>query len=438
MTAPTDGKMGFWMTWGLVVGTIIGAAIFTLPLALAPLGLNAVIGWFVSGIGVLCLGYALAQLSRLGGEGIQANIEQEFGPTIAFITTWGFWVSYWSAQASVAIGIALALSFIGPQFGGPGLVLPVAIGCVVLLTAVNAIGVRASGSLSLLTIAIKVLPLFAVIWLFAERGTSGVAFEPFAPVPTDISTIATATALTFFAFTGFEAATAPVGKVRDAARTIPRALLGGTAFVVLLYLAAAISIQMLLPADVVAASPAPFADAMVGRWGHEVASLAAVAIAISAFGCLNGLILSTGELGYSMALRKDLPAFMARTHGANTPIVSQLVGAGLTILLLLANSSRATVSLYTFIILLSTAALIPVYAFGALAAWKSSPGTLARSVLAIALIFVAFAAYGTGVEADLWCLVLLAIGLAIRAIVRRFSSGATSPALAAAQVAPPG
>jgi APA family basic amino acid/polyamine antiporter len=437
MTNPNDGKIGFWMTWSLVVGTIIGAAIFTLPVALAPLGLNAAIGWFVSGIGALCLGFALAQLSRLGGEGIQANIEQEFGPTIAFLTTWGFWVSYWAAQASVAIGIALALSFIGPQFGGPGLVLPVAIGSVILLTAVNAIGVRAAGGLSLVTIAIKVLPLLAVIWLLAERGTSGAAYEPFAPVPTSFGMIATATGLTFFALTGFEAATAPVCKVRDAARTIPRALLAGTAFVVLLYLAAGTSIQMLLPADVVAASPAPFADAMASHWGHGVASLAAVAIAVSAFGCLNGLILSTGELGYSMALRGDLPSVMARTRGANTPVVSQLVGAGLTIALLLANSSRATVNLYTFIILLSTAALIPVYAFGTLAAWKSTSAPDARAILVVALIFVAFAAYGTGLEADLWCLVLLAAGFAIRGVMRRLNSRAPNLVPAAAPAVPP-
>jgi APA family basic amino acid/polyamine antiporter len=438
MASPNDGKIGFWMTWALVVGTIIGAAIFTLPVALAPLGLNAVVGWFISGIGALALGFALAQLSRLGGEGIQANIEQEFGPTIAFLTTWGFWVSYWAAQASVAIGIALALSFIGPQFGGPDLVLPVAAGCVILLTAVNAIGVRAAGGLSLVTIAIKILPLLAVIWLFAERGASGAAYEPFAPMPISFSTVATATALTFFALTGFEAATAPVCKVRDATRNIPRALLAGTAFVVVVYLAAGTSIQMLIPADIVAASPAPFADALVSHWGHGVASLAAVAIAISAFGCLNGLILSTGELGYSMALRGDLPRVMARTRGANTPVVSQVVGAGLTILLLLANSSRATVSLYTFIVLLSTAALIPVYAFGTLAAWKSTSATGSRSILVVALIFVAFAAYGTGMEADLWCLVLLAAGFAIRAVMRRLNSRAPSLAPAAAPAAPPG
>ena len=437
MADANDGKMGIWMTSALVVGTIIGAAIFMLPIALAPLGRNALIGWVVSGIGVLCIVFALAQLSRLGGDGIQANIEREFGPTTAFLVAWAFWISNLAAQASVAIGVASALSFIGPAFGGPDLVLPVAIGCVLLLTAINAIGVRAAGGLSIVTVAIRILPLLAVIWLFLDGGTNGAGYEQLTPLPVNFANVATATALTFFALTGFEGATAPVCKVRDPTRTIPRALLGGTAFVVLLYLAAGTSIQMLLPADVIAASPAPFADAMVSRWGHAAASVAALAIAISAFGCLNCLILGTGELGYGMALRGDLPAIMSRTRGANTPVISQLAASGLTILLLLANSSRATANLYTFIVLLSTAAIIPVYFVGSLAAWKSSPAIGAKSIIVVAILFVAFAVYGTGLEAGLWCLVLLAAGLAIRAMVRRASSLGSSPAPAAAPAGPP-
>jgi APA family basic amino acid/polyamine antiporter len=417
MTTSSDAKMGIWMTSALVVGTIIGAAIFMLPVSLAPLGLNALIGWVVSGIGAVCIAFALAQFSRFGGEGIQANIEREFGPTTAFLVTWSFWVSNWVAQASVAVAAGSTLSFIGPRFGG-GIVVPVAVGSVLLLTAINAIGVRASGGFSIVTVIIKVMPLLAVVWLFVGRGASGGHYEALAPLPVNLANLATATALTFFALTGFENATAPVCKVRDPQRTITRALLGGTAFAALIFLAAGTSIQMLLPANVVASSPAPFADAIASSWGGSIASLAALAITVSAIGCLNCLILGTGELGYSMALRGDLPAAMARTRGADTPVVSQLVGSGLTILLLLANSSRATANLYTFIILLSTAAVIVLYFVGALAAWRSSVTLRARSIIALALLFSVFAMYGTGLEADLWCLVLLAAGLAVRFVVR--------------------
>ena len=431
--------IGIWMTTALVVGTIIGAAIFMLPVSLAPLGWNALIGWLASGIGVLCIAFAFAQVSRLGGEGIQANIEREFGPTVAFLVAWAFWVSNWVAQASVAVAVGSTMSFIMAPTGGFELVLPVGIACIILLTAINAIGVRAAGGFSMVTVAIKVLPLLAVIWLCLERGSTGTPYEPLAPAPVNLANLATATALTFFALTGFENATAPVCKVRDPKRTLPRALIGGTAFVVLLYLAAGTSIQLLLPAEVVANSSAPFADVLVSRWGQTAATLAAIAITISAIGCLNNLILGSGELGYSMALRGDLPSVMARTRGGNTPIVSQMVGAGLTILLLLANSSRATTNLYTFIILLSTATVIILYFVGALAAWKANAKIGSRSIVAVALLFVAFATYGTGLEATLWCLVLLAAGLAIRAVMRRLNSkGGSSQPEATSPAAPPG
>src|ERR1700754_2483813 len=118
MADSNEGKMGIWMTSALVVGTVIGAAIFMLPVSLAPLGLNSLIGWVVSGIGVLCIAYAFAQVSRLSGDGIQANVEREFGPTVAFLVAWAFWVSNWTAQATVAVAVGSTLSFIGPQFGG--------------------------------------------------------------------------------------------------------------------------------------------------------------------------------------------------------------------------------------------------------------------------------------------------------------------------------
>lgn len=428
--------IGIWMTSALVVGTIIGSGIFMLPVALAPLGVNALIAWVISGIGVICIAYGLGRLSMLGGGGIQANVEQEFGPTAGFLVAWSFWASNATAQGAVAVAAASAMSFVAPNLVNPDNIVAVAIGWLVVLTAVNAMGVRVAGGFSVVTVMIKVLPLLAVVWIFGERGVTGAEFEPLAAAPVNLSNLAAATALTFFAFTGFECATTPVGKVRDPERTLFRALVGGVTFVVLLYLVAGTAIQLLLPADVVAASPAPFADALVSQWGSGAATFAAFTIAVAAVGCLNGLILATGELGYSMALRGDMPKAMGWTRGVNTPVVAQAVGTVISVLVLLANSSKATASLYTFIILLGTASVVIVYLAGTFSAWKNSPGIGQRLVLAFALLFIAFATYGMGAEPVLWSLVLLAAGLAIRAVMHRLNSPAATPP-AAAPAAPP-
>ena len=92
--------IGIWMTTAIVVGTIIGSGIFMLPVALAPLGPNALIAWLISGIGVICIAYGLARVSTLGGGGIQANIEKEFGPTAGFLVAWSFWASSWTKPAT--------------------------------------------------------------------------------------------------------------------------------------------------------------------------------------------------------------------------------------------------------------------------------------------------------------------------------------------------
>ena len=131
------------------------------------------------------------------------------------------------------------------------------------------------------------------------------------------------------------------------------------------------------------------------------------------------MILGNGELGYAMALRGDLPKFMTWTRHGNTPVAAQVFGSALTIVLILCNVSRSSTALFTFIILLSTSAILVVYAAGAISAWRLTPSIPGRAMIIVALLFVAFAAYGSGMEADLWSLVLLILGLVMFAIMHR-------------------
>ena len=165
------------------------------------------------------------------------------------------------------------------------------------------------------------------------------------------------------------------------------------------------------------------------------AGVAALAIAVSAFGALNCMILATGELAYAMGLRGDIPAVMARTGRDNIPYVAHLVGGVLTVALIVANASKTTAGLFTFVILLSTAAVLVVYALGALAAWKENAAPGSRAIVVVALLFIAFAAYGSGLKADLWCVVLLAGGIAVSLVMR--SRGGSIRVAAANPAAPP-
>lgn len=423
------------MTLALVVGSIIGAGIFMLPVSLAPLGTNAIAGWVVSGLGALCIAFALSRLVSADGAGLQAYIERSFGPLAGFVVAWSFWMSQVASNAAVAIAAASATSRIDPSLASPGTVAMLAVAFILILTAVNVAGARAMGRLAVLTVVLKLLPLIAVLVLLGLNQAEGRASEPLAAAPLTIDNISLAVALTLFAMTGFENATAPVDKVRDPARTIPRAILLGTAAVALLYLLSSTAVLLLLSPQAAAGSAAPFADALASRWGETAAVLAALGMAISAFGNLNGGIMVAGELAYSMALRRDLPPALARTRGINTPWVSQSLTAALGILLVLSNASKSTADLFTFVILLSTVSVLVVYLIGCLAALKQRPSPLAGAVVLVGIAFSLFAFYGSGLEATGWSLVLLAAGLAIRAAIR-LSSRSPSPAVAGDPAAP--
>lgn len=435
MNDTDNSKLGIWMTAALVVGSMIGSGIFLLPVSLAPLGINAVAGWVISGAGALAIAFSLARLTRQGA-GIQAYVETAFGPTVGYLVTFSFWCSNWAANAALAIATASAIAWLNPALQTTTFIVAAAIASVVILSLVNARGARTAGGLSVITVLIKILPLLAVVVAAGLSSAAGTTPGRISGMPLGLAGLGSAVALTLFALTGFENATTPVNKIRDPARTIPLALLGGALFVVLLYLASSTSVMLMLGEQETITSASPFADAVAKQWGNGFALFAIAAIAVSAFGGLNGMILCTGELGYSMALRGDLPKMFARTRGTSTPVAAQWLGAGLAILLILANASRATANLFTFVILLSTASVLVVYFVGSLAAWKGA-STSQRAIIVIALAFSLFALWGAGAEPVFWGLVLLGIGLALRIGIRALSSRAPSQAPAAAPAAPP-
>lgn len=419
--------MGPWLTTALVVGTMIGSGIFLLPVSLAPLGINAIAGWLLSIAGALSIAFAFARLARLGGGGIQSYIEQVFGPFVGFLVTWSFWVANWVSVAAVAISFGAAISRVSPALG-PASVIPLALAATIFLTGVNALGVKVSGALNFVTIAIKIVPLLGVVALLAVLLGTGGSTEPLAATPLSLGNVATAVTLTLFAMLGFENATTPVGKIRNPERTLPRAIFGGTVMVGLLYLLSSTGVTLLLPADVAASSPAPYADVYASSGGEALAIAAAFAIAVGGFGALNCLVLASGELGYAMAERGQLPAIMARVTARGTPVAAQVVGSGLAILAVLANSSRSTAGLFTLLILVTTSATLVTYLAATLAAGRLNRTAGARVVLGLALMFIAFAFFGAGREANLWCLALIAVGVLV--YLMTFSFRGSNPAVA--------
>lgn len=398
--------LGPWLTFALVIGGVIGSGIFYLPVALAPLGASVPIGWLISGIGIMAMAYCASRIVSADGGGLQAYVEEELGPAAGFMVTWMTWNSSWIGVPAVALITAAALGRVMPFLAGH--LVEQSFAFIIVLTLVNLRGIKATGELNFVTVLIKVLPLLAVVVIAATLVVGGGPLQKIDVPPPSFSNIASASALCLFALTGFEFALSPVGKIRNPQRNLSRALVLGVGAVAVIYLVTTLSLSLIIPNAMIARASAPFPDAIGGQWGEGPAMLAALAMAISAFGTLMVAMLASGELLYSMALRRDMPRYFSRNNRYNAPYAAQLASVALGFLLLGFRAAEDTTKLFTFMTLLAADAVLYLYSAAAIAAAIKDRKPLTTIAAAVGLLFVLWAFYGSGLEAF-----LLSLGLAL-------------------------
>lgn len=409
MSKDREAKLlGPWMTLALVIGGVVGVGIFYLPIALAPLGGSVPFGWLISAIGVMAMAYCASRIISPDGGGLQAYVENELGAGAGFIVTWMTWCSTCVGNPAVALATAAALASIVPSLAGHLVIL----GSVffLILTLVNLRGIKAAGELAVVTVLIKILPLIAIVVLAAILGFSGRPLQPINVPPPSFGNIATASALCLFALTGFEFSLSPVGKIRNPERNLARALVFGLAGIAVTYLLVTLSLSLIIPNSAIAKSIAPFPQALGHYWGAPAATLAALAMAVSAFGTLNTSILAAGEMLFSMSLRNDMPRFFSRTNRFNAPYAAQIASVAIGFILLGLNEAKGTTQLFTFITLLAADAVLYLYSAAAIAAAIKDKKPLTTIAMVIGLSFVVWAFYGSGLEAFLLSLGLLVAG----------------------------
>lgn len=430
MNANTSSPRGLgpWMALSLVIGNLIGSGVYLLPATLAPLGINQLLGWLVTIAGALAMATVFARLgaNRPLAGGPYAYVQAAFGPFAGFLAAWSYWVLLWAGNGAIAIAVVSNLSLVFPAIAGvPGLPACLAVGCVWALTLVNIAGVRKAGDVQLVTAAIKLVPLAAVIVLAIILAFSGVHPVAQVAVPITGGRIAAAAGLTFWGFLGLEAATVPADKVENAAKVVPMATMVGTALTGAIYFAIALAFQLYMPADAAATSPAPVAAFLGRHLGTAIAGTVAVFAAISAAGALNGFILLQGEMPWAMARGGVFPRWFAKESAAGTPVRSHLVSSVLLSAVTLLNFGRGMGDLFQFIASVSLAAGMLSYGLTMVAAIRLLPNE--RWLVPVALFaaaFTAWALWGLGLQAMGYGLVLLLLGLPIFWAVRRDSAGA--------------
>lgn len=411
-------KLGFFMAVALVMGNMIGSGVFLLPQGLAPFGWNAIAGWVITIAGALCLAHVLAKLTAAqdGAIGPAELVERSFGPLAGFLIGFAFWVSVWTGCVTIAVGAVSYMASFWPALGAhPALA---ALGVIWSMTAVNLLGVRTAGSFQVVTTLLKLTPLVVVAILigliFGQGGTAAVA--PFPQEGLSLPSVNAAAALTLWAMVGFEAACAASHKIDNPQRNVPRATFYGALFSGIIYLIVCSGITLMLPADKVAASNAPFELFVATYWSPGPATFVAAFAAISAIGAVNGWTLVQGELPLEMARRRMLPAWFGRTRSNGVPVNGLITATILGSILIYANSSQSMGGLFTFMALLTTSVTLWLYLACAAVALKRR---IAMPFAVAGILFGIWSLWGAGLEASGWSVVLMFAGLPLYWWARR-------------------
>ena len=357
----------------IVAGSMVGAGIFITPgfVAAHLPGAWPLAAWLIGGIVAIC---GAAVYAELGARLPQAGGDYRFlyvayGPQWGFLNGWAAITLTFSAAAAaqtragleylLAAVPALAHTPIGQGFVFAPLM-------VLVLTWANTLGARLSGKTTALCTAV---PLVGLIGLFVI-GLAGDSTEvvwpsnPFAAPDTGwLLAFSLAIIPVFFTYSGWNAAAYLAGEMKDPGRSLARGLLVGTALVTLLYLCVNLALLALVPAQDLAGSERPVADALSRMLGGVGERWLAAMIAIAVLGSANVTLMAGARVYYAMAADGLAPRALTRTNRAGVPAVALWVGGGWSAALALFGDIEELVNWATLaIVLLSSMAVTTLFA----------------------------------------------------------------------------
>ena len=425
----TSGKeIGFWRGWSIAVGCAIGSGVFMMPTLLAPYGMLGLAGWLTAGAGSLLIVLSLSRLARripkLGGP--YAYVRAGLGDFAGFLIAWTYWIACIAAVAGIAIAFVGYLGFFFPFITESSVIsLLVALVLVWSLVALNMRSVDGSGTFQVATTLLKILPLLVMIVM----GFIHMEPEIMPPLnPTElhpIALLATVTTLVMWSFTGIETAAVPADNMAEPDKLIPRILLASVLTILVIYFLVSITIAMVVPADELLVSTAPFslaASKMMGPIGGAFITIGAL---ISTLGSLNANTLTAGNIPLAAAKDHLFPVRFATVSQAGTPTFSLMVAGCFVTALLLFNYTKGLVEAFTFMAMLSTLSTLMAYAFSAVAEFYflksdgSSPERNRAVGLSIAaFLYSFFAIWGAGAEVVFYSFMLIMVGMPFYALVR--------------------
>ncbi len=374
--AAADDKLlrgiGLWGAIALVIGNVIGSGIFlTTGTMVAELPSTTLVlaAWLAGGLLAMAGGLTYAEMGSMypRSGGLYVYLSEAYGSVWGFLFGWAcLLVILTGSVATVAVGFAEYFSYFFPALGtdrvlatfampwGPWSISAgqlVAAASIVVITAINYVGVQSGNAAnSVLTVAkvggLVALPLLALAYLRVEP-----AFTPVVPPESlrPLVSFGVVMIAVMWTYEGWYYVAFAAGEIRDAAKNVPRALIYGTLALTAIYVGVNLAyIHSLTLAEM--SGVTRIAEKMVTTLvGPAGAAIVAASVVVSTFGCNVAGVIAASRSCFAMAAdRRFFPA-AARVHPVyRTPHVALIITSAWSAFLTLTGGYEALFTYVTF------------------------------------------------------------------------------------------
>jgi len=408
-------RLGLLGATALVVSNMVGTGIFTTSGLLAgdlgdPRLILAV--WIVGGLcalaGALCYAELGVNFPSSGGEYVY--LSRAYGPTWGFMTGWvSFFAGFSAPIAAGALAFSDYLGYFFPsllagaattiELGGVSLRLGngqlAAAGLILAFTLLNCIGIGRVARVQNVLTAAKVAVILAFIFLGFAIGAG--SWDHYAMPAARTSTVPLARQVAIslfwimFSYSGWNAATYVAEEIERPGRTLPRALVGGTVLVTVLYLGLNLVFVYGTPLESMKGVLAVGSLAASRLFGSGIAGVFSLLMALAIVSTVNAMVTIGPRVYYAMARQGAFFRFAAQVHPKWRTPVPAVLSQGLCAMLLTVTPFPRLVIYIAFSLTFFT-----VMSVASLFVFRRRPGwrRLAAVGVAFPLIPVAFIAVG--------------------------------------------
>jgi len=353
----------------VIIANIIGTGIFVKTRVMtANVGSAKMVlaVWILAGLLSLAGAMVYAELSTMmpRAGGAFHFIGAAYGRRMAFLYGWTRMLVAGAGSAAVAILFVVFLNdLMGGNLSSLSLrVLPVAV--IVLAMLLNLASGSANGSIAtaltigkitlVLSIAIGAFILGDGSWMNFDGSANGVVIQDVSDSARGgITGFGAAMLGALWGYNGWNLIVGIGGEVKDPSRTLPRALIGGTVLVIVLYVLINIAYFYVLSPAEIAGIPVTSSVAyeVAGRFmGAGVAAVMSAGLMFSAYGTLHAGVLAGPRLPYAMAQRGLLPKWLMRLSNKGVPCNAVLAMGLWAIILTLSGTFDILTDIYIFVL----------------------------------------------------------------------------------------